>query len=86
MPDDLYGAVLIQAQRRRALIERPDISGLISAAIAARSPATPPQPAAQASPPAEAVTPLRPGAKYASSSPEDIARFFGRRPSSIPKG
>ena len=84
MDDDLYGAVLIQARRRRALLDRPDLGSLLTAAATVR--AQPPAMPAPTGPPAqpEGLEPL-PGAKYRRSTPEQIAAFFGRSPSTIPK-
>lgn len=87
MDDDLYGAVLIQARRRRALLDRPDFGHLLSAVAAARAqpPAPPAPPAPTVAPPASEGLPPLPGAKYQRSTPDQIAAFFGRRPSTIPK-
>ena len=83
MDDDLYGAVLIQARRRRALLDRPDLSTLLSVATAARI-QQPTQTAPRVPEQSEGIAPL-PGAKYRRSTPEQIAAFFGRRPSTIPR-
>jgi hypothetical protein len=86
MPDDLYGAVLIQARRRRALIERPDLGSLLGAVAAVRAqqpvPAAPPPVVPRERP--DTLDPL-PGARYRRSTPEQMAAFFGRPPAAIPK-